>query len=145
MDTVAVDAHRLVGLLIRSEVLEEDDGGAVEVGHIGLEDLGGQPVSTHQLLVGVAFSADLGGEQMEPGIGGPLNVVHSVTTGAGGHISISPKQRRPVNTLLVEVVDLRVTIAAGERHVCAVRYRAGGAVGAVAVGAHRGRGVACLE
>ncbi len=59
MHTVTVDAHRLVGFLIWCQLLEEDHSRAVEVGHIGVEDVGAETVRLHQIRVGVTLGADL--------------------------------------------------------------------------------------
>ena len=39
MHAVAVDAHRLVGLLVRRDLLEDPDRGAMEIGYIGIKHI----------------------------------------------------------------------------------------------------------
>ena len=54
---VTVGADRFIGRLVGGILIKESDRGAVEIGHIGIQDIRGETVGAHQGAVGMALGA----------------------------------------------------------------------------------------
>ncbi len=99
VDAVTVVADGLVRQLLGVPALEERDRRAVEVGHVGAQDLGRELVLRHPLVVGVAVGADPRRLQAEPGGSGVVDVVDAVAVDAGRHVRVAGDERGPVDAL----------------------------------------------
>ncbi len=117
---MAIDTNRFVRLLAWGDCLEHLHRRTVKIGYICIEDVRIDAVFCHQLFIGMATSTDLRREQAELGVDRPLNVVRAVTVHAGGHIRVAiADQRRAVNAIFIQIIDLRVALLAGLRDLAA--------------------------
>jgi hypothetical protein len=74
---------------------------------------------------------------MERTGGWPLNIMHSMAIDAGGYILIAiPDQGAPMNTVLIEVVDLGMTALTSLRDTAKRKVRIGDIMGTMAIGAN---------
>jgi len=153
---VAVVAHRFVGGGLGIGLLEQGDRGTVEIGNVGVHDLGGNAILAHLLGIGMALAAHLGGRvDAETGRIGALNNVHTVAVGAGRHVRIlvlgDAAAMHAVEVLFVN----RIVAARADFGDCGMLHRGRAAVrvgldwrlavGIVAVGTDRGIAVAAVQ
>src|SRR3990172_2452914 len=143
MHTVAVAAHGDIGPHLRRLILVEPHGLAVEIVQVGLEDVRGDIVLVHELLFGVALGAEKDGAAAGRGGGGAGDGVDAVAIDAGGDVRVVLGEGGAVDALAVALVDLAVAGGAGARDLDAGTFQRRNNVGAVAVGADGGLGVAC--
>ena len=102
VDTVAVDARRLVRLLIGRNGLEQHHRPAVEIVDIGVKDIGAEAIAAHQFGVRVALGAELRRKEVEGAIRRPLHAVNLVAIGTRWHVWISfTNQSRAMHAPLV--------------------------------------------
>ena len=89
MHTVAIEAHRLVGLSIWRLFFEQGYGRTVKIGNICFEDICGDVVFSHQVFVRMALCTKQRRLQAECGCARIFDIVHSMTVNARWHVRIA--------------------------------------------------------
>lgn len=111
---VAVGADWFVGGLAGELFFKELDGGTMEIRHVGIDNVCGDPILVHDGRVGMAFGAQGGRTVMERDSGWVLNVMYAVTINTGGDVGIAfLRQRIAMYTGFVCVINFGVALGAG--------------------------------
>ena len=107
---MTVGTNRFIGGLTGKFLFEKFYGRAVEIGHIGVKHVGGDPVLIHNGRICMAFGAQEGCAISETDRGGILNIMDTMAINTGWHIGIIfLGERIPVHAGFICVVNSAMT------------------------------------